>query len=749
MTSLKDHLLKLLLFLLFASSLHCAGWDDLGPKKCKSHAQCQNLPQKFCSLDGFCVQVANEVSPEQRNEKAQPPKERAVQESTREVKDEPVRPDGGVTDGVVTEKKPPEPSGPELPISCKGKISKACQCKLIPTFKKEVGAHTERVLTVAVSHDSKYLATGGCDKKIKVWDLVKGTLVFTLAKASDCIYMLAFRGETYEFVSTSRAGVIALHKATDSKLYTQLYAHDKSKPVGALSIHPNGKIMVTGSADTSLKVYDFTTKKVVKTMTDHKANILSAAFSDDGERLVSGDNNGNLFLWNTATWAVTKTFSLDKTPVGAVQFKPQSYEVLSAHNSGFLVRWKPDASAAIKKIKTHLANHIAVEAKGKRMLTTHGDNAVRIWDIDTFTPALVGRHDNIARSSTFVQYQKKTTVISGGFDWRLRAWKLLAIPPAQELPLFQDYTPQHAGPIYSVVFHKDGKKLATGGADKLIRVWEFPSGKFLYALKGHNSFVRKLRYHKDGEYLASTSNERIVYIWNVKDKDPNFSKVFSHFKPANAAGITPRFSADGSRLAFGTTAGSVILFDWKQTNKGDTLTGHDPKKAVPAIDFHPVHSHLLATASLDKTLRVWDTKKKKLVKILVDQSSDVKETDDEFIWLRFSPDGKTMAFVDRGGKIELWDTSSSDVNKWKKRRQLPLPKPDSRIYELHFHPKLNILAATVSKGLIWLWDIDTSELLQTLQSPGSGDFYSLDFKQDGKHIAVTGYDGQIRIWECE
>src|SRR5205807_5517619 len=73
----------------------------------------------------------------------------------------------------------------------------------------------------------------------------------------------------------------------------------------------------------------------------------------------------------------------------------------------------------------------------------------------------------------------------------------------------------HTGRVLTVAYTLDGKRLATGGEDRTIRVWDALTGRELLCLRGHTSTVRGVAWSPDGKRIASASADGTARVWDV------------------------------------------------------------------------------------------------------------------------------------------------------------------------------------------------------------------------------------------
>jgi WD40 repeat protein len=246
----------------------------------------------------------------------------------------------------------------------------------------------------------------------------------------------------------------------------------------------------------------------------------------------------------------------------------------------------------------------------------------------------------------------------------------------------------HTDRINCVAVRHDGKLVASGGADKTVRLWDVTTGKEQRVLR-HSNPVRGVAFSSDGKKLVTADANKPV-LWNVETGEklatldevpgPIIQVAFTaDGKTVGAAGSRSgrlwdvktgmeklkfegrfAFSPDGKTLATCPVGGSIQLWDLRTGTKGITLEGH--KGPVFALAFAP-DGKTLASGPFaggqkgtgpDKSIKLWDVEKGNERASLVGHLKGI-------YYLIFSPDGKMLLAADFNGSMKLWDVEKGRV----------------------------------------------------------------------------------------
>jgi len=197
----------------------------------------------------------------------------------------------------------------------------------------------------------------------------------------------------------------------------------------------------------------------------------------------------------------------------------------------------------------------------------------------------------------------------------------------------------HANQVWAVSFSPNGKLLATGSADKTVKLWDTTTRKEIKTLSGHTDGVYAVSFSPNGKLLATGSRDNTVKLWDTTT-DKEIKTLTGH----TDAVLAVSFSPDGKRLATGSRDKTVKLWDTSTGKVIQTLTGHTD--TVNTVSFSP-DGKLLATASGDNTVKLWNTTTGKEIKTLTGHTSWV-------YGVSFSPNGKLLATGSGDNTVRLW-----------------------------------------------------------------------------------------------
>ncbi|AOA63270.1 General transcriptional co-repressor [Komagataella phaffii CBS 7435] len=313
--------------------------------------------------------------------------------------------------------------------------------------------HSSVVCCVRFSNDGKFLATG-CNKLTQVFDVQTGELV---ARLSD----------------DSSANANGTYDTDTGDLY-----------IRSVCFSPDGKYLATGAEDKLIRIWDLSTRSIVKVLRGHEQDIYSLDFFPDGTRLVSGSGDRSVRIWNLVSSQCALTLSIEDG-----------------------------------------VTTVAVSPDGKLIAAGSLDRAVRVWDaeggflVERLDSENVGGngHKDSVYSVTFTHDGKG--IASGSLDSTVKLWSLDVNKTSSSKTKSSCEVTYvgHRDFVLSVCVTPDDKYILSGSKDRGVMIWHKETGDPLLMLQGHRNSVISVSVNQElegkGGYFATGSGDCKARIW--------------------------------------------------------------------------------------------------------------------------------------------------------------------------------------------------------------------------------------------
>jgi len=263
----------------------------------------------------------------------------------------------------------------------------------------------------------------------------------------------------------------------------------------------------------------------------------------------------------------------------------------------------------------------------------------------------------------------------------------------------------HQGWVFSIAWLADGRRLATGGKDRVIRIREAaPPWKVLKTFEGHTSDVHAIAFTVDGGTLVSAGDDRTIRVWDV-NTGQTLRTLSGHEKQIPTVALSP----DGRLIASGSRDHSIRLWDLKTGDEAGVIGGHAGD--VMSVKFSS-DGKLLASASYDQSVRLWDLKTLKQTNFLSGHTFRVYN-------VAFAPNGKQLASAG-DHTARLWDLDSgAKVRAFvlHTESQRDQPYVQGAVSTVAYSLDGRMLAMASTLGTVFLVSPDTGVVLHTLTPP--------------------------------
>lgn len=301
-----------------------------------------------------------------------------------------------------------------------------------------------------------------------------------------------------------------------------------------------------------------------------------------------------------------------------------------------------------------------------------------------------------------------------------------------------------------IAWSPHGRLLAVAGSSTAVEVWDVQTGSVRFTYTGHADLTTSVSWSPCGRSLASGSADGTVQIWSVGTAAREDTAFQPLYRTASAPVHAVAWSPDGRSLAWAGSDWTIHVWDIRTARTVQVLSDH----VGAVIDLHwSRDSRHLVSGGEDGLVRVWDalTLPRPLISYQASRHRCVCA-------VRWSPDGKKIAFLEAGRRVQLFHVVTG-MPCWCRIHGTNAAlgyadEPDEeavRIGDLAFSSDGRLLASVGDNGVPWLWDVATGTHVGELHS--AEDVRALDFHpapnsgpQSLSHLVAGSWRGTIQIW---
>ena len=549
--------------------------------------------------------------------------------------------------------------------------------------------HTGIINAAAFSPDGQWLATGGDDGTVRLWPTPGGSARGRVLRGhANRVWSVTFSPDGSRLASGDEDGIVRLWGAHSGAAIGLLKGHELR--VFALGFSPDGGTLASGSDDNSLLLWDLATLAPRPLPPMSLDGVVSTvAFSPDGHWLAAGGGDQGIRLWDVATG------------------KPRG-ELWRAHDGRI---WS-----------------VAFSPDGGTLASGAEDRTVQLWDVATGQARGAPLRGHKSRVWHVAFSSDGGRVLSSSGDGTLIRWS--ATPTRQILQ-------EHGSPVRSLAVSPDGKILAAGGDDALIRLWDLSAGidkvsaLSVAPLSDQRGSIASVTFDAAGRRLASASEYGTLRLWSVPDWKP----IGAALDGRGGNVWTVAFSPDGATLASGSADGGVRLWDGARgVLRAAPLMGH--KDRVWSVAFSP-NGRTLASGGDDARIRLWELADDRVT------AGPILRGHSQRIWsLAFSPDGAKLASASDDAVVQLWNLSGEVAS------STALMGHEGPAHTVAFSPDGKILASGSEDATIRWWDAAAGKPLGAPIRVQASTVTSVVFTADGRTLLAASEDGMIRAWDA-
>jgi WD40 repeat protein len=564
-----------------------------------------------------------------------------------------------------------------------------------------------------------------------------------------------------------------------------------SRYISCLAYSPNGKYMVSGSQDNTLKLWDITNGKEIRTFSIHTGLVRSVMFNPEGTSILTSSADNKALIYNIETGKAESEFLLEKDRLFKSCYSPDGSKVLTMNDRDGAIVWDVNSGEKLGDFKKNYSSSISPQwfsPNGKLILTYTSYQEASLVNINT---GIVKQTYACEKPNSFAISPDMKFVAIGtskidAFIFDLETGEKL-------LRLIDDESNKCDGCNTVVTFSPDGKYLATAMRYTGVSIWNVkngkrllnfplpdeqvnnltfsPEGKYIMATIDDESYVVDIKSGKDvlhldndglectpvfspdEKYVLSNNKNNTAALWSINSPERRKNKkikIYSGYLNRNHedglsfkqnnwfhSGIIRDIelkskvsvSPDGKYIAKGNIDSVAMLFNIETGKVEKIFKGHS--KVVLSTAFSNDGKWLL-TAGGDWLIKLWDVKTGKEIRTFKGHGELIFDA-------RFSSDNKYIVSGSWDATFRIWETATGKLIKYVDLKNV---SP----YTITFTPNdLYIVIADLGDNLA-LWEADACKEFRKIIGH-TGLVTSICFSPDGKNMITASTDGKVKVWD--
>ena len=630
----------------------------------------------------------------------------------------------------------------------------------------QLRGHSRFVWSLAWGPSGRWLVTGGGDRSLRLWSVESllppdpnGLRQFTQADDVGLVCPDPERAPELRRVGSPQLedGAGAAAGSDDQHLLRVI--NISSSWIHAVAIRPQGDMLVSGSSDGALRLWDVATGQYLGVLLGHERWVSAVVFSPDGETIASASHDGTVRLWESDSGELIRILKGHTGPVSHLAFSPDGCWLASASRDQSLRLWDVEWGTCCRAFTGHQGwiQAMAFSPDGKTLASGGHDQTLRLWD--TQSGSRLSLLQGYAANMRCVDWHPDgERLVSCAGDDGLWFWNVASLGatvrdepsdaispsdgssrhPGRPAPFLEKvHRCDHRG-LWIARWSPDGQAVITASKDHQVRVVDAELGDrsitfgsvslppmgsqsglsgSTHGSEAHQGWVCTLCLSPDGALVASGSADNNIHLW-----DRLSGRQVARLSGHSSRVCTVSFSTDGQSIFSGGADHSIR--QWTRSGAYvRPFNGHDDW--VTAVGACP-HDYFLASAGLDGQLKLWLLETGACLLSLACHDRPITD-------LAWRQDGQQLATCSLDHSIHLWDWTILQSCLESSRKgaavltaqdfprdsgYLRLVGHEAAVWSVTFSPDGSRLATASEDGTCKIWDTRTGDCLATLRPPG-------------------------------
>lgn len=591
-----------------------------------------------------------------------------------------------------------------------------------------------RTETAAYSPDGQQVVSAGFDRTLRLWNSTTGEPIGEpMTGHTATITSVAFSPNGRRIVSASTDGGLRMWDAgTGRQIGEPLIGGGPEVAVWSVVFTPDGRRVVAGYADHRIRIWD--AERLVPVgpaISGHTDAVYSVAVSPNGAVLASGGRDQTVRLWNahsgapigapltmSANSVLALAFSADSRRLAVAGFDPNIWIAENLDTGRPTVRTVVAEGAKPLADQRSAVRTIAFGSTGETLLAGSDDGVIRWWDT------------NLGQSIQFPATRRGDRVTAVAF--RPDAFGVLSCSTVGGIQLWNNLAlaiplAEHDDVITTVAFSPDGTQIASGSADRTVRLRDGERGIAQPdRVLRHDAGVGWLAYRPDGRRIASASWDGTIHIW---DADTGAELRVIRTGASSVASVA--YNPDGTRIVSADSDNNLRLWDPDTGDPvGEPMSGHT---ALAEIAVFSPDGRLIASGGDDRSVRLWDAHTGAPIGELTGHTDIVYS-------VAFSRDSRRLLSGSWDATVREWDVATRTPT------GPPLVGHAGRVYVVAYSPDDRFIVSGGEDATLRIWSPHTGEAVGVPLSANNKTVQALAFSPDGTRIISGGADNMLHFW---